>query len=897
MVATWNPAAASGYYLRQSDYYLGSGEPDGIWYAPSGDFGVADKITVESCLFERLFLGRDDAGNSLISSAGRRIDRVPAFDVTLSAPRSVSLVWAFADDAMRARIEAAQAKATRATLDLLEREAAFARRGRNGAVIERVGLTAACFQHGESRPAEHADGYTFADPNLHTHCVVFNMATRADGSIGALHSKILRDWKMAAGATYHAALAAELQAIGFKLDRIGHNGTFELARINDETIRYFSARRQEIEAELNAAGTTSADAAALAAAVTRSTRSAKESSLLSRDKTWRDAATRIGFGVDGLVDSLRRHDRNLDPRDDERQLADRLAGLPRYLTQHESVIDRRELVRSVTAALVGTGLPVERAELEVERLLSDGMIVGIGRDAIGLPRYSTPEMIEIEKAIVRLAGELAEKHHRAVDRSVIAEGRTGLVLNAEQKEAALAATGSAAIAIIEGAPGSGKTTMLRPVMETYRAAGFRVLGTATAWRVANTLRDELGIESRATASWMERLRRGKPVLDRDTVLVVDEAGLLSSREMHALLSEVHRAEAKIILVGDRRQLQAIGAGPGLDLVARAVDANRVDTIVRQHDEWAREAVQAFGRGDAAVALDAFAERDRLAETNSHKAALDTIVTLRQEWARAGLADDQHLIIARTNAQVAAVSQAIREDLKRSGHLTGPEIGLKTVTPSGHETRIELAAGDRIRFLARNDELGVVNGTVATVTHVDVPVLASAGIVDVPAIGASEDRNAANAAVRIEALVDGRRVVFSPDTLADDKGRAKLGWAYATTVYGAQGMTVDQAAVLLDPGFDRHAIHVAASRARQETTLIVDRSAIDRHLSAEQPPDRQDQPVGATNAERRQWLGQRLSRAVVKSATLDVVQIDMKETSRQRGHGRRNQRAQDRDFAF
>lgn len=853
MVATWNPAAASGYYMRQSNYYLGGEEPAGIWHAPAGDFGLFDGATVDRAAFERLFLGHDAEGNYLLSKAGRRLDRTPAFDVTLSAPRSVSLAWAFADPGTRAKIEEAQAKAARATLDLLEREAAFARRGRNGAVIEQVALIAACFQHGESRPAIHADGRVFADPNLHTHCVVLNMATRADGSVGALHSKILRDWKMAAGATYHAALAAELQAIGFGIDRIGRNGIFELEGVGDEAIRYFSARRNEIEAELDLAGTTSTEAAALAAAVTRATRNAKDEGTASvREETWREAAVDIGIDEQQFTQGLFVHGAILAPEQAEFLFREKMASLPRKLTEHESVIDRRELMRAVAASLVGTGFPVERADVEVERLLGNGAFVEIGQDALGLPRYSTPEMIEIERDIVRLAAGRAAQAWHAADQSVLAVEDDTLVLNPEQRDAALGATGPSAIVIVEGAPGSGKTTMLAPVVAAHRAAGLRVVGAATAWRVANALRDDLGIEARATASWMERLRQGRSFLDRNSVLVVDEAGLMSSREMHAVLTEVHRADAKLILVGDRRQLQAIGAGPGLDLVARSIDATRVDTIVRQREEWAREAVTAFGRGDADRALAAFADHGHLVEAETNAAALDRIAALRREHVRRA-EDDRLLIIARTNAQVAAISRTIRNDLRAAGKLKGPDISIRTATPSGHDTRIDLAAGDRIRFLARSDRLGVVNGTTGIVTK----------------IVTAENEAGNQPAIRIEAMVDGRRVSFSADDLADEKGRARLGWAYATTVYGSQGMTVDRAVVLLDPAFDRHAIHVAASRARDATTLIVDRSAIDMRLAADGPLDRQDDPLDTSEDERRKWLAEKLSRAVVKNSTLDM----------------------------
>lgn len=239
---------------------------------PAGDFGRTNGALVDARLFERLFAGRDADGRSLISNGGGRLDRVPAFDVTLSAPRSVSLVWALGNRQMREVIEAAHTHAVQQTLELLEGEAAFARRGRNGERIERVALTAATFRHGESRPAAHADGLIFADPNIHSHCVVLNLATRRDGSVGALHSKVLREWKMAAGAIYHAALAAGVMNAGFSLDRIGRNGVFEIAGIGDDVIRYFSARRQEIVEELALAGIESGDAAALAAVVAKTTR-------------------------------------------------------------------------------------------------------------------------------------------------------------------------------------------------------------------------------------------------------------------------------------------------------------------------------------------------------------------------------------------------------------------------------------------------------------------------------------------------------------------------------------------------------------------------------------------------------------------------------------------------
>lgn len=857
MVATWNPAAASSYYTRQreTEYYTGSNEPPGVWYAPAGDFALIDGSPVDRETFDRLYHAVDENGVSLLDKVRRHRERTPAFDITLSAPRSVSLVWGFAPYDTKRRIEAAQQRAVRATLAMLEREATWARRGRKGAFIEKVvALTGATFLHRESRPAEHSDGRVFADPNLHTHCVLLNLATRqSDRTVGGLHSKIIRDWKMAAGATYHAALAHELEQTGFTIDRVGKNGVFEIAGVDGATIRYFSARRQQIEDELAEHGVTSSQAVALASAIAKATRSSKRESE-SREDVWREAARSLGLDVETFTESLRDPSRAHDREIGERLLADRLAALPAGLTEHESVIERRELLRSVAAAFVGTGLSVERVDAEVNRLLSQGAVVEIGRDALGLPCYSTPEILAIERNVVAQAQRLAQQSWLAIDpESLRARCKIG-GLTAEQADAALAATTTSAVAIIEGAPGVGKSTLLAPIVAEYTRAGCQVIATASAWRIANMLRDDLGIEARATASWIARLSAGEKVLDNRTVLIADEAGLLSSREMHALLGAVSDAGAKIILVGDRQQLQAIGAGPGLDLVARAVEAARVNNIVRQREPWAREAITEFGQGRAAEALERFAERDLLVEADGAKAAINATIDIAERY-QAEHPAGSSLVLAKSNATVAVISRLVRERRKAAGLLKGHEVHISASTPSGHSTDISIARGEQIKFLVRNDDLGVVNGSVATVTK----------IVERPSTPDGLRR------IKIEADVAGRHIVFDPAVLADNHGRARLGWAYASTIYGAQGLTVDNAVVHLDSACNRHDIYVAASRARARTTLVVNTKSIDRRLAADLPLDRQRDDLVFEESQRRAWLAERLSQASPKISTLDIVE--------------------------
>lgn len=262
----------------------------------------------------------------------------------------------------------------------------------------------------------------------------------------------------------------------------------------------------------------------------------------------------------------------------------------------------------------------------------------------------------------------------------------------------------------------------------------------------------------------------------------------------------------------------------------------------------------MARVGAGQALDAFQANGCLEETPSYRAALRRTVELWNQ-ARTEHSDSSVLLIARTNRQVADISQAVRAELKREGVIRSTEVSIEAVTPSGQATHLEIAAGDKIRFQLRNDQLGVVNGTVAAVTAVH---------------GDPSQEPDTPGHIRIEAVIGKRRISFAPADISDERGRARLGWAYASTVHGSQSMTVDRAVVLLDPQFDRHAVHVAASRARDETRLVVDRSQIDAMSSSGLPLDRVQQADATSAEERRALLAGRLSTGRAKTSTIAVI---------------------------
>jgi conjugative relaxase-like TrwC/TraI family protein len=479
MVATIAAGTTAQYYSKQSEYFLGGYEPAGRWISATNNFGVAHGKTVDNAVFENLHAGLDEDGQSLLTNSGDTTKRIAGIDLTLSAPKSVSVIFALADDATRRAIELAQHRACEATIAFLDRRAAFCRRGKDGLRLERASLTVASFQHGEARPVAHDDGKVFADPNLHTHNVILNCAVRADGTIGALDARHLFANKMAAGATYHVALATEMQKLGFGVEDIGKNGIFEIAGVPRRLRKYFSARRREVEAAIALEGLTTSDAPVLAAAIALGTRTSKqEQEPDDRLALWADEASRF-VDVERFVAELQSHPER-DPIERDKIIAERMAALPDQLIAHESVFEARHLYAAVATALVGTGVNADRIDVEVERLVEMGAVIELGRDKLTQPIYSTAAQIAIERNLLSLTGRLLDQRRSISSEERVAELCRAHGLTDEQTRAAHFATTAAAIATVEGAAGSGKTTMLAPVVAAYRGAGMRVIGTATA---------------------------------------------------------------------------------------------------------------------------------------------------------------------------------------------------------------------------------------------------------------------------------------------------------------------------------------------------------------------------------------------------------------------------------
>jgi Ti-type conjugative transfer relaxase TraA len=412
-------------------------------------------------------------------------------------------------------------------------------------------------------------------------------------------------------------------------------------------------------------------------------------------------------------------------------------------------------------------------------------LVALGKDGRDQERFTSRDMIAVEARLERSAGELAARDgHGVADRHRdaaigAAEGR-GLVLSAEQRDALDHITGSAGLASVVGYAGSGKSAMLGVAREAWEREGYTVRGAALSGIAAENLEGGSGISSRTIASLEHAWEQGREQLGPRDVLVVDEAGMIGSRQMERVLSQARDAGAKVVMVGDPEQLQAIEAGAAFRSVTERHGAAEITEIRRQREDWQRDATRALATGRTGEAIHAYDGKGMVHAADTREQARGELV---DGWDRARQAEPgkSRVILTHTNAEVRELNEEARGRLRASGDL-GDD-----VTFSADRGTRAFARGDRLMFLRNERSLGVKNGTLGTIEQV----------------------SAEGMKVRLD---NGARVAF------DAKDYAAVDHGYAATFHKAQGVTVDRAHVLATPGMDRHSAYVGMSRHRDGAQL-------------------------------------------------------------------------------
>jgi Ti-type conjugative transfer relaxase TraA len=436
-------------------------------------------------------------------------------------------------------------------------------------------------------------------------------------------------------------------------------------------------------------------------------------------------------------------------------------------------------------------------------------LVELGKDGRGEDRFTTRDMIETEQRLRRAAELMAERERHEVqdaDREAAlarAEQR-GLVLSGEQADALAHITDGRDLGIVVGYAGTGKSAMLGVVREAWQAAGYEVRGVALSGIAAENLESGSGIASRTIASMEHGWKQGRDLLTTRDVLVIDEAGMVGTRQLERVLSHAAEAGAKVVLVGDPQQLQSIEAGAAFRSIHERHGGAEIGEVRRQSEDWQRAATRDLATGRTGEAIHAYDRDGMVHEAASREQARDDLIDL---WDRDRQAspDRSRIILTHTNAEVRALNEGARERMRAAGDL-GDDVRV-TVERGARN----FASGDRVMFLQNERGLGVKNGTLGTIEQV----------------------SAQSMSVRTD---DGRSIQF------DLKDYNRIDHGYAATIHKAQGMTVDRTHVLATPGMDAHGSYVALSRHRDGVDLhygrddFADQDRLVRTLSRDRAKD-------------------------------------------------------------
>ena len=705
------------------DYYSGSGEAPGYWLgAGAAALGLSGEVSPEE--LHRLLAGQHPATGDVLRSTDAKI---PGFDLTFRAPKSVAVLWALGSAEVSIAIRECHDAAVAVALAHLEATACHVRRGHAGAVREMGGgFIAAAYRHRTSRAG---------DPLLHTHVSCGNLTRGPDGRYTALvHPELYREAK-AAGSIYQAALRRYLTAaLGVEWTEIVE-GCADIAGIDDDLLELFSKRRQEIVEAMEARGEHSASAAQAATLATRRPkpghREAAEWSAEAADygvapagvttlqDRWATEAREAGHTLDQAAILHRAELRTVD-EEDVSKLVTHLLG-PSGLTQMRAAFRRKDVVEAVCQALPPASLTTAEIEVLVDRVLAEEAVIplDVGRSgADPAAWYSTEHLLSLEASIIAGARTRADAGVARVPAEVVTAVAAGRGLSDEQAHMVTRLTTSGAgVETVVGRAGSGKTFALGVCREAWERAGVPVMGCALSARARGNLQAESGIESVTVRSVVTRIQRGTE-LPQGCVLVVDEAGMVATRDLAALAGAVDRAQGKLVLVGDFRQLSEIEAGGTFRALAKDESAITLMANQRQRDKGEREALSELRHGDPTRYLEWATERDRIVLAESRDALIDAMATAWWDGAETG---KPPLVLAYRRADVRALNEACRERMRAAGKLGEEELAVGSPPKRGHEDlRRSYSVGDRIVVTAPINQPGlkVDNGTLGRVVVVD-----------------------------------------------------------------------------------------------------------------------------------------------------------------------------------
>lgn len=860
----------------RGDYYIPGedGEGDGAagaWHGSPGELaklGLSADRPVEHDQLVALMNGQAPNDGREIRAVGGNGTRVAGIDLTYNAPKSVSALWAASSGEHREAIEQAHRDAVESTLKHIERDVELVRTREAGQLkwSNANSLVAAQFMHTSSRLTRDQEKGGVPDPHLHTHVVVL-AAERKDGTFSAVDSRELFRSARVNGAWYRSQLAHNLKQAGLEIERgTGKDARyFELKGVPKELTERWSTRTAQIEQaarEFKARYGRDPKGREISS-LTTSTRGTKTTMAQTNvDTAWKAVAAEHGLTREQTNALFTTREQTITPVPDlAKEIADRV-------TMNASMVSDRDLM--AIAYERSTGMcPPEQARTRIHDMARSGELIRLEG---GL--WTTRELREREQQTIATVQDRAGEHAAPVTEQAIREAQRetmreiGAPLTKEQKQAVQTITGEGGVSVLVGQAGSGKGVVLSTATNAWQKDGYEVIGTAIAGATAERLAaDAKPDKSMTTDALLLRAEKGTLTLGKDTVVVMDETGMADTNRLSSLTKLTAERESKLVLAGDAAQLSPIGPGGLFNEIKDNTKTAELKQVHRAQNQWEREAWKHVREGEATKALASYQAHDRLHMTEQREQAIEKMLS---DWNEQRLTTPEGKTVMLTDAsnkeldRINAKAQALRA---QAGELGSTRADLP-------DRPYSLAAGDQVIFtkpmwIPGQDR--VENGTLGTIGDVR-----DQHSLHVQTNGANER-----------------------DVNVDTREFTDLKLAYAQHVYKAQGLTTDQALVLIG-GWqtDREHAYVALTRAREQTNIYTSREDLGQQGLNTEAIDRLADRIEQSNAQEASITREQLApeRSVGAELTLSSERDGPSTEHAEREEGVQLERAVEHDQA-
>jgi hypothetical protein len=838
----------------------------GVWYDPTGTYSHCfedgqkiDLVPAGTTSSLRMFcMGiNPKTGEQLVSQkAGQK--RRPGYDFTQSAPKWVSVAWSQADPETRKQIETMVIRAAKDGVDALNRYAGSTTCGAQGSKRIDCTYSAAIFTDVTGRPVSssgevlaekkahvalnqaYSDGKhsmeAYIDPQLHCHTLLPNVTRCSDGRYRKVEGSIMYQWQGVMAETFHASLARQMQEFGFDIDNEIEKVAFAVRGIPEAAVSGFSKRTGQIEQNkaaenYDAVKDTAIGEKLLQKIKTDGRRAHSTATKEEIEDQWRERGVLYGFDQAAcaiLIDeAVRRRESGL--AFNKPKLANAKLILDKLL-ENESVVSDAKFRAACLGMFTANGTVTEINAI-ADQVMKDHA-VELGRD--GSTRIiSTADMVRVEAELVEIAKTYRQTPlwSKADVKAAIRSNfdsmlvKTGKRMSPEQIRAAhhLLDTDDGVICL-EGRAGAGKSFLINVLNELASSpagqkAGIQIVGTSLSWAASRNLADEGGISAAAAvADFVARLDRGTLRLTKGSIVVVDEAGIVGSRDMHKILAAARLAQARVVLAGDTRQVNSVSAGGAFRVCIRekalvaknGLGSFTLSEVRRQEDRADREAGLKLSIGQATEALADYEKMGRITIESNRDEALKTMFKAytddhaeHPEWSQ--------LMIAKTNKDVQALNQMAHQARQANG-VVGPDVAVTVKIGKDKPFDLNLGVGDTIQFRVKSKKVAI--DALGTVADDQVYNRTRARIEKIT--GSGQD-----AALTVR-LYEGDKLRNKILTISGKDFRGgvlSLDLAYCMTIDSAQGQTFDSS-YLIGAGFDRARAYVACTRHRKKDGLKI-----------------------------------------------------------------------------